>query len=42
MTDGRTDGQIENGDFIELPVRRGSNITKKDPGVAWYITDHMN
>ena len=35
MTDGRTDGQIENGDSIELSVRRGSNITNKDLGVAW-------
>ena len=29
MTDGRTDGQTENGDFIELSVGRGSNVTKK-------------
>ena len=35
MTDGRTDGQIENGDFIELSVGRGSNITKKGREVVW-------
>ena len=35
MTDGQTDGQIENGTFIELSVRRGFNITKKDLEVAW-------
>ena len=31
MADRRTDGQIENGDFIELSIKRGSNITKKGP-----------
>ena len=35
MTDGGTDGQIENEDFLELSVGQGSNITKKDLGVAW-------
>ena len=34
MPDGRTADQIKSGDFIELSARRGSNITKKDLGVA--------
>ena len=37
MKDRRTDGQIENGGFIEFSIRRRSNIPKKDLGVAWYI-----